>query len=160
MVSGGLAHVGRKGFDMKRGVVLVIGGIVGTIAGGWLFALLQATGQIDTVIALIYVVLLGGIGGMMAMESLQAIAVLRGAKPRRPRKRRHHPMIAAFPFRTRFYASGLYISPLAPLLLGVFPGTLTVLLGVGRSEEHTSELQSLMRISYAVFCLKKKKVPH
>src|SRR3546814_5740017 len=31
------------------------------------------------------------------------------------------------------------------------------LLGLGRSEEHTSELQSLMRISYAVFCLKKKK---
>src|SRR3546814_1823241 len=31
------------------------------------------------------------------------------------------------------------------------------LLGFGRSEEHTSELQSLMRISYAVFCLKKKK---
>src|SRR3546814_8861851 len=29
-----------------------------------------------------------------------------------------------------------------------------------RSEEHTSELQSLMRISYAVFCLKKKKVRH
>src|SRR3546814_8152946 len=29
--------------------------------------------------------------------------------------------------------------------------------GEGRSEEHTSELQSLMRISYAVFCLKKKK---
>src|SRR3546814_2435331 len=31
------------------------------------------------------------------------------------------------------------------------------LFAVGRSEEHTSELQSLMRISYAVFCLKKKK---
>src|SRR3546814_10824462 len=30
-------------------------------------------------------------------------------------------------------------------------------LPAGRSEEHTSELQSLMRISYAVFCLKKKK---
>src|SRR3546814_3492786 len=29
-----------------------------------------------------------------------------------------------------------------------------------RSEEHTSELQSLMRISYAVFCLKKKKITH
>src|SRR3546814_4613833 len=29
---------------------------------------------------------------------------------------------------------------------------------IGRSEEHTSELQSLMRISYAVFCLKKKKI--
>src|SRR3546814_2669150 len=31
-------------------------------------------------------------------------------------------------------------------------------LGTGRSEEHTSELQSLMRISYAVFCLKKKTI--
>src|SRR3546814_3436474 len=34
----------------------------------------------------------------------------------------------------------------------------TVFAGVSRSEEHTSELQSLMRISYAVFCLKKKKI--
>src|SRR3546814_6634803 len=33
----------------------------------------------------------------------------------------------------------------------------SAMLGAGRSEEHTSELQSLMRISYAVFCLKKKK---
>src|SRR3546814_18400739 len=32
--------------------------------------------------------------------------------------------------------------------------------GAGRSEEHTSELQSLMRISYAVFCLKKKKTAY
>src|SRR3546814_7393414 len=32
--------------------------------------------------------------------------------------------------------------------------------GPSRSEEHTSELQSLMRISYAVFCLKKKKQTH
>src|SRR3546814_8354219 len=33
----------------------------------------------------------------------------------------------------------------------------TLFFNTGRSEEHTSELQSLMRISYAVFCLKKKK---
>src|SRR3546814_9560299 len=36
-------------------------------------------------------------------------------------------------------------------------GNIAVLSGMDRSEEHTSELQSLMRISYAVFCLKKKK---
>src|SRR3546814_3451977 len=36
-------------------------------------------------------------------------------------------------------------------------GVITVEEAKGRSEEHTSELQSLMRISYAVFCLKKKK---
>src|SRR3546814_1157382 len=43
------------------------------------------------------------------------------------------------------------------------PGTVDLLAGrlpgPSRSEEHTSELQSLMRISYAVFCLKKKKHP-
>src|SRR3546814_5701238 len=50
---------------------------------------------------------------------------------------------------------------------GAGPGTLFDLENVkvlkgpqGRSEEHTSELQSLMRISYAVFCLKKKKTKH
>src|SRR3546814_3125178 len=43
--------------------------------------------------------------------------------------------------------------------LGNFPDPQIVVIikGLGRSEEHTSELQSLMRISYAVFCLKKKK---
>src|SRR3546814_1647470 len=41
----------------------------------------------------------------------------------------------------------------------IIPGLLMLtLLGETRSEEHTSELQSLMRISYAVFCLKKKKI--
>src|SRR3546814_1931592 len=42
-----------------------------------------------------------------------------------------------------------------PRLVGAGLGQLAV--DLGRSEEHTSELQSLMRISYAVFCLKKKK---
>src|SRR3546814_5430026 len=41
-------------------------------------------------------------------------------------------------------------------LLGIDPTQLSKEVGHARSEEHTSELQSLMRISYAVFCLKKK----
>ena len=40
-------------------------------------------------------------------------------------------MVASLPLRTRFYRSGLYISPLAPLLLGFGTGILTVLLGIG-----------------------------
>src|SRR3546814_5546320 len=40
------------------------------------------------------------------------------------------------------------------------PVRMTLALSEGRSEEHTSELQSLMRISYAVFCLKKKKIQY
>src|SRR3546814_4717266 len=46
---------------------------------------------------------------------------------------------------------------LAPLLPAL-PGDRFHMTLAGRSEEHTSELQSLMRISYAVFCLKKKTI--
>ncbi|WP_010545034.1 sulfite exporter TauE/SafE family protein [Sphingomonas elodea] len=130
-VSGVFAHFRRKGVDVQMGAVLVTGGILGSLLGAWLFKLLQASGQIDVVIGVLYVVLLGSIGGLMAKESVGAIRVSRGASPPRPRKRRHHPLVASLPFRWRFYASGLYISPLAPLLLGVFVGVLTMLLGVG-----------------------------
>ncbi|GAA0737620.1 sulfite exporter TauE/SafE family protein [Sphingomonas sp. ABOLD] len=130
-VSGVFAHFRRKGVDVQMGAVLVAGGILGSLLGGWLFKLLQASGQIDVVIGVLYVVLLGSIGGLMAKESVGAIRVSRGARPPRARKRRHHPLVASLPFRWRFYASGLYISPLAPLLLGVFTGVLTMLLGVG-----------------------------
>jgi hypothetical protein len=130
-VSGVFAHFRRKGVDVQMGAVLVTGGILGSLIGGWLFKLLQASGQIDVVIGVLYVVLLGSIGGLMAKESVGAIRVSRGARPAKARKRRHHPLVASLPFRWRFYASGLYISPLAPLLLGMFTGVLTMLLGVG-----------------------------
>ncbi|WP_066722744.1 sulfite exporter TauE/SafE family protein [Sphingomonas pituitosa] len=130
-VSGVFAHFRRKGVDVQMGAVLVTGGILGSLLGAWLFKLLQASGQIDVVIGVLYVVLLGSIGGLMGKESVGAIRVSRGARPPKARKRRHHPLVAALPFRWRFYASGLYISPLAPLLLGVFVGVLTMLLGVG-----------------------------
>ena len=130
-VSGVFAHLRRGGVDFKMGGVLVAGGMIGSILGGWIFKLLQASGQIDTVIAVIYVVMLGSIGSMMAREAWVAIRVTHGAAPPRARKRRHHPLVASLPLRTRFYASGLYISPLAPLLLGFFTGILTILLGVG-----------------------------
>nr|WP_276589070.1 MULTISPECIES: sulfite exporter TauE/SafE family protein [unclassified Sphingomonas] len=130
-ISGVFAHVRRGGVDMKMGGVLVAGGIVGAFCGAWLFRLLQESGQIDTVIALVYVVMLGWIGQLMTRESLRTILAARGHVRPRAAKRRHHPMVAALPLRTRFYKSGLYISPLAPLLLGFGTGILTILLGVG-----------------------------
>jgi len=130
-VSGVFAHFRRNGVDVKMGGVLVAGGILGAFFGAWLFRLLQQSGQIDTVIAIVYVVMLGSIGGMMASESIGTIRRARTGRPAKPRKRRHHPLVAALPLRTRFYASGLYISPLAPLLLGFSTGILTMLLGIG-----------------------------
>lgn len=130
-VSGVLAHTKRAGVDYHMGGVLVLGGLIGTGIGTLLFRLLQQWGQIDTVINVLYVVLLGSIGGIMARESWQVLRAQRTGVPLPARKRRHHPMVASLPLRWRFYRSGLYISPLAPLLLGVATGILTMLMGIG-----------------------------
>jgi hypothetical protein len=129
-VSGVMSHRRRRGVDYRMGAVLVVGGLLGALVGGGLFRLLQESGQIDTVIALLYVILLGTIGILMAKEAATALDIIR-PRPGKPARRRHNPLIAALPMRWRFYASGLYISPLAPLALGFFAGVLTVLLGVG-----------------------------
>lgn len=130
-VSGVFSHLSRKTVDIQMGGVMVVGGIIGALIGAGLFRLLQQLGQIDTVIAVLYVLMLGSIGSLMARESIQSLVAMRtGARPP-ARKRRHHPLVAALPMRWRFYRSGLYISPLAPLLLGVAMGILTMLLGVG-----------------------------
>ncbi|CAN5147101.1 sulfite exporter TauE/SafE family protein [soil metagenome] len=130
-VSGVFTHLSRNTVDVRMGTVMVAGGIVGALLGAVLFRLLQKLGQIDTAIAILYVVMLGSIGLLMAKESIQAILVMRGGARPPARKRRHHPLVAALPMRWRFYRSGLYISPLAPFLLGVGTGILTMLLGVG-----------------------------
>jgi hypothetical protein len=130
-VSGVFAHSRRGGVDYQMGGVLVAGGIVGTGIGSLLFRLLSALGQIDTVINILYVVLLGSIGSLMAHESIQTMRTARSGAPRQARKRRHHPLVAHLPLRWRFYRSGLYISPLAPLLLGLLTGIATMLMGIG-----------------------------
>lgn len=130
-VSGVVSHLSRNTVDIRMGSVMVGGGIVGALLGAGIFSLLQSIGQIDTVIGILYVLMLGGVGGLMAWESVQALIMMKTGKRPATRKRRHHPLVAALPMRWRFYKSGLYISPLAPLLLGMITGILTMLLGVG-----------------------------
>ena len=130
-VSGVFAHTRRGGVDYLMGGVMVVGGVFGTLVGAVLFRVLQELGQIDTVINILYVIMLGAIGGMMGNESFQSLRAMRSGKRLPARKRRHHPLVANLPWRWRFYRSGLYISPLAPLLLGFATGILTMLLGVG-----------------------------
>src|SRR3546814_4248404 len=70
-----------------------------------------------------------------------------------------------FPYTTLFRSDAVHVHFAPPCDFGELPLHFRVqIIGAGgeiandiRSEEHTSELQSLMRISYAVFCLKKKK---
>lgn len=130
-VSGMFTQLSRKAVDIRMGLVLVAGGIVGSLIGAGLFRLLQYLGQMDTVIGVLYVLMLGSIGILMARESIQALLAMRRGERPKARTRRHHPLVAALPMRWRFYRSGLYISPIAPFILGVLTGILTMLLGVG-----------------------------
>ncbi|MBA3667574.1 MAG: sulfite exporter TauE/SafE family protein [Sphingomonas sp.] len=128
-VSGVYAHMRRGGVDLKMGGVMVAGGAVGSLVGAGLFRLLQASGQIDLVIGFLYVVLLGGIGGLMLKDALVALGWIK--LPQATERPRHNRWVASLPGRWRFYASGLYLSPIAPLALGFLAGMMTVLLGVG-----------------------------
>ncbi len=130
-VSGVIAHLRRGGVDLKMGMLLVSGGILGSFLGAIIFRLLQSVGQIDTVIDLLYVVLLLSVGGTMAQSAARTIIAARSGVPLPARKRRHHPLVANLPMRWRFYASGIYLSPIAPLILGFVTGIATELLGVG-----------------------------
>ncbi|RIX32450.1 sulfite exporter TauE/SafE family protein [Sphingomonas edaphi] len=128
-VSGVYAHMRRGGVDLKMGGVMIVGGAFGSLVGAGLFRLLQSSGQIDLVIGFLYVILLGGIGALMLKDAMVALGWIKLEAPKdRPR---HNRWVAGLPGRWRFYASGLYLSPLAPLALGFLAGIMTVLLGVG-----------------------------
>jgi hypothetical protein len=129
-VSGALAHWRRGNVDIKIGVVLLIGGFIGSTLGVWVFGLLRGLGQIDLVIRLSYVVFLGIIGALMLVESLRAIS--RQRKPGGKRRKLHqHNWLHGLPFKMRFRRSKLYISALLPLGIGVVVGILAAIMGVG-----------------------------
>jgi uncharacterized protein len=129
-VSGVLAHWRRGHVDFKMGFTLLMGGLAGSVLGVWLFTLIARLGQIELVISLCYVVLLGTLGGMMGVESIRAI--LRRRRPGVIRRRLHrHTWMHGLPLKTRFRRSQLYISALLPIGLGFAVGVLSAVMGIG-----------------------------
>lgn len=127
--SGVLAHVKRRTVDFRMGGVLLVGGLFGAGLGVQVFNILKSMGQVDLLVTLCYVLFLGIIGGLMFIESLRAIrrAKLPGVMP----KRRKHNWVHNLPFKMKFRTSGLYISVIPPLLVGVLVGILAAIMGVG-----------------------------
>jgi len=126
--SGVLAHLKRKTVDLKMGTVLLIGGLIGAALGVVIFNYLKAQGQVDLLVRLCYVVFLGIIGSLMFVESLNAI---RNTKKGKAPTRKKHTFIHKLPFKMRFRVSGLYISVIPPVLVGISVGILAAIMGVG-----------------------------
>jgi uncharacterized protein len=129
-VSGALAQWKKRAIDFRMAGVMLGGGLCGTACGVWLFALMRRQGQMDLIVALSYVVLLGSVGGLMLKESLATLRAGRGGVlvPARPI---HRPWIAALPFKLRFRQSRLYLSVLPPLAIGFAVGVLSAVMVVG-----------------------------
>ncbi len=127
--SGVLAHLRRKTVDLRMGTVLLVGGLIGAAFGVQLFNALKALGQVDLLVRLCYVVFLGIIGSLMFVESLNALRKTRngGGVP----ARKKHGFVHALPFKMKFRTSGLYISVIPPLVVGLFVGILAAIMGVG-----------------------------
>jgi uncharacterized membrane protein YfcA len=127
--SGVLAHVKRRNVDFKMGGVLLIGGLVGAGVGVFIFNYLKGLGQVDLLVKLCYVVFLGIVGSLMFTESLQALRKSKQVSASKLRKQR--TWIHALPLKIRFRVSGLYISAIPPVLIGLLVGILAAIMGVG-----------------------------
>ena len=130
-VSGVMAHWRRRNVDVRMGLVLLAGGIVGSTIGVQVFAWLRTAGQVELVINLAYVIVLGTVGALMVVESVRAWRRVAKTGTARRGKLHQHTWLHGLPLKMRFPASKLYISAIMPFTVGALVGVLAALLGVG-----------------------------
>jgi uncharacterized membrane protein YfcA len=129
--SGALTYWRRRAIDPALALVLLIGGMSGTVAGVSLFTWLRSYGQLDLTIALSYVVLLSGVGGAMLWESVGAIVRSRRGQAPTLRRPGSHNWVHGLPLKLRFKKSKIYLSIFPVLAIGLFIGFVGAILGVG-----------------------------
>jgi uncharacterized membrane protein YfcA len=129
--TGTLEHSRSGTVDFKMGFTLFAGGAIGSVAGVELLQWLNRFGPVNSVIRVLYVVMLGTIGGLMMIEAVRAWR--RGAYMS---ERRFQPLprqtwLDRLPGQVRFPKSEIEVSFLVPVTLGIIGGVLAALMGVG-----------------------------
>jgi len=129
--SGTLAHYRLGNVDFKMGIILLVGGVLGGTMGVQLIKVLRHMGNADFLIQITYVIMLGFVGFYMFVESLQGLKggkeMAAAPKPESGYAR----FIKRLPWQMQFEKSGIELSILMPLVLGVFVGVLAAIMGVG-----------------------------
>src|SRR5262245_37467418 len=144
--SGVIAYWRRRALDIALALMLLAGGILGTVAGVWLFSTLRAIGQLDLTISLSYLTLLGTVGIMMITESVQAIMRARHGKPAEIRRPGSHMWIPGLPFKVRFKQSKIYVSAIPIWVIGFLIGFIGAIMGIGGGFLLVPALIYLMRV--------------
>ena len=129
-VSGSLTHWFKNTLDYKMGLMIIIGGLVGTILGVSAFTFFKETGKLSLIISLSYMYLLAIIGTLMLIQGASEIERAR-RKIILKQKLHTHYWIHGLPFKLRFPKSRLYESIFTPVILGILAGFVAALIGVG-----------------------------
>ena len=129
-ISGSTTHYLKGTLDYKMGLMIVVGGVVGTILGIITFSYFKDIGKINIVISLAYMYILAIIGTIMLVQGLSEIERAR-KKVLTKRKLHSHYWIHGLPFRMRFKKSKLYESIFTPIIIGLLVGYLAAIMGIG-----------------------------
>jgi len=131
--SGTLAHFRLGNVDFKMGLLLLVGGVVGGTLGVQVIKLLRQLGNADFLIKVTYVLMLGFVGIYMFQESLQSMRRAKsGAVSKTAGKpSRYNELLGKLPWQMDFARSGVRLSLLMPLVLGILVGVLAAIMGVG-----------------------------
>lgn len=127
------AHYRMGNVDFRMGLLLLIGGVAGGTLGVQLIKILRSLGNADFVILITYVVMLGTVGSYMFLESLQSLREkpVKSESARSPKPLLFLKAMRALPWQMEFPKSGVSMSPLLPLILGMLVGILAAIMGVG-----------------------------
>ncbi len=129
--TGTLEHSRAGTVDYKMGFTLFAGGSIGSVAGVELLHWLNRFGPANSVIRVLYVVMLGTIGGFMLAESVRTWRRGIYMSERRFQPMPRHTWVDSLPLRMRFPRSEIEVSFLMPIALGILSGILAALMGVG-----------------------------
>jgi uncharacterized protein len=147
--SGAIAYWRRRAIDVTLALTLLAGGIVGSAGGVALFTWLRALDQLDLMIGLSYVTLLGVVGVLMVGESARAIIRSRLGKPAELRRPGSHVWFHGLPLKLRFKRSKVYVSAIPVLAIGFIIGFLGAVMGIGGGFLLVPMLIYLMRVPTA-----------
>ena len=147
--SGAIAYWRRRAIDVTLALTLLAGGIVGSAGGVALFTWLRELDQLDLMIGLSYVTLLGVVGVLMVGESARAIIRSRLGKPVELRRPGSHVWFHGLPLKLRFKRSKVYVSAIPVLAIGFIIGFLGAVMGIGGGFLLVPMLIYLMRVPTA-----------
>ncbi|HPG88160.1 MAG TPA: sulfite exporter TauE/SafE family protein [Hyphomicrobium sp.] len=149
-VSGAFTQYQRNNVDVKMGIVMLAGGLIGTYIGVEVVRLLRKAGQFDIAVSLLYVTFLGVIGTLMLIESLNAWRHANSGKVASSRRSGQHNWVDGLPLKMRFTRSKLYISAIPPAVIGMFIGFLAAIMGIGGGFVMIPAMIYLLRMPTAV----------